>query len=52
MACRCQERRDAIRRAVALKTVEAVKKEVGFIVRTASEDLLKAVNIRRTPSKG
>ncbi|MBB4063682.1 hypothetical protein GGR23_000843 [Gellertiella hungarica] len=52
MACRCQERREAIRRAIAAKTVTSLKKEAAFVARTSAQDLLRAINIRRNNPKG
>lgn len=38
MACRCQERREAIKRAVSSGSVKTVAKEARFVVRTMAED--------------
>lgn len=38
MACRCQERRDALKRASTAKTVKQVGKELKFIASTAAQD--------------
>lgn len=46
MACRCQERRDALRRAFAAKSMTSARKELGFVLKTATEDVTRSVNIR------
>lgn len=43
MACRCQERREAIKRAVGAKSVKTVAKEVRFVARTMAEDAGRAL---------
>lgn len=43
MACRCQERREAIKRAVASRSASEVAKAARYVVKTASEDASRAL---------
>lgn len=43
MACRCQERREAIARAVGAKSVKIAVKEARYVVRTMAEDAGRAL---------
>lgn len=47
MACRCQERRAAIKRVLTSKSLVAIQKEIAFIGKSSVEDLTRSVNIRR-----
>lgn len=38
MACRCQERREAIKRAVQSRSASKMAKAAKFVVRTMAED--------------
>lgn len=47
MACRCQERRAAIKAAAQSKSLKQAGSAARFVVRTAAEDLARAMNIRK-----
>lgn len=43
MACRCQERLEAIKRAVASRSASEAVKAARFVLKTASEDAGRAL---------
>ena len=47
MRCRCQERRAAIKAAAQSKSLKQAGSAARFVVRTAAEDLARAMNIRK-----
>lgn len=52
MACRCQERRAAIRAAAQSKSLKQAGSATRFVIRTAAEDMARAMNLRRNGVKG
>lgn len=43
MACRCQERRQALRRAAQASSIKSVGRELGFVASTMAEDAKRAL---------
>lgn len=52
MACRCQERRAAIKAAAQSKNLKQAGTATRFVIRTAAEDMARAMNLRRNGVKG
>lgn len=50
MACRCQERREVIKRAIASRSASEATKAAKFVVRTAAEDAGRAL-VRKVRQK-
>jgi len=50
MACRCQERRGAIKRAIASRSASEAAKAAKFVVKTMAEDAGRAL-VRKAPRK-
>lgn len=50
MACRCQERRELIKRAVASRSASEAAKAVRIVVKTAAEDAGRAL-VRKVARK-
>lgn len=50
MACRCQERREVIKRAVQSRSASEAVKAAKFVVRTAAEDAGRAL-VRKVARK-